>query len=872
MLAALRRVAVKVCATAVLAAAVAGVPAWLVIVVGWPLPSHFPSGDSLAAAINGTVTDQMVVNTIAIGIWLTWAAFTHAVIAEAHAVLRGRATLRPTRNPLRSAATVLIGAALMGTVMSATAAASASSPASAATTPPQAAPTRAAAIVVTEAAAPATTVHVGTQRYTYTVVRGDYLSKIAQTWLGDPDRWPEICNLNWHKHFPSVGGALTDCNLIYPGWDLILPADATPPPGAVPAPAIPPAPATPPAPAPTTPSRATSPSAATASPPASVTTPASASPAPHPSASAAPSANTSAAASATPAGQEPSGKARADEHGISLPGSTWVPWAFAVAVTAAGCAVWLQRRRRYRGELDEQPLTDLPNVVTELRREVHTSTTITLPADDAGKAAAVPDLTLLPRGGIGLVGDGAHDAARAAVAQTLASGGPLRPAARGEVIIDANTLITLIGPDAITLGPWPRLHIADNLDHALTLVMERLLHRSRLLDEYDLSDVDTLAAQEPGEEPLPPILLITETPSAGSRQHAKTTIALGAGLGVSALLLGEWPYGPTLSVSVDGHTQLTSGQAAADIPARLAVLETDPAIAILATLREAHTGEPTPTTATPIPAKRAETPVPAAKPAVPADEKPEQPAAGKAKLRVLGKPDIANTTASGYHVRGKAIELAVYLACYRDGKTVPQLVDVLEAEGRARQAEGRVHNNISNLRRALTEYSGLQHRYIIKDEARRHKFDPATIDVDLWRLHSLVTEARNTPAPARRDLLRQACDLYAPLADGETWEWLAPHAETVRRLGLHAHLTLAEDLLASDPHTASTLLDAAIVIDPYNETAYTQAMRARHATGDGDGIRHLLRALTKALSDVDAEPGEDTIELARQLRASLGNK
>jgi hypothetical protein len=46
-------------------------------------------------------------------------------------------------------------------------------------------------------------------------------------------------------------------------------------------------------------------------------------------------------------------------------------------------------------------------------------------------------------------------------------------------------------------------------------------------------------------------------------------------------------------------------------------------------------------------------------------------------------------------------------------------------------------------------------------------------------------------------------------------------------------------------------------------------MHARHALGDTDGIRILLRALTKALSDLDAEPDHETIELATKLRNNL---
>ena len=43
-------------------------------------------------------------------------------------------------------------------------------------------------------------------------------------------------------------------------------------------------------------------------------------------------------------------------------------------------------------------------------------------------------------------------------------------------------------------------------------------------------------------------------------------------------------------------------------------------------------------------------------------------------------------------------------------------------------------------------------------------------------------------------------------------------------------------------------------------------MQVRHTLGDRDGIRDLLRAVTVALADLDAEPEETTVELARRLR------
>lgn len=58
---------------------------------------------------------------------------------------------------------------------------------------------------------------------TYTVERGDNLWDLAGEHLGDPTRYPEIVTLNQGVPQPD-GGALTDPDLIRPGWTLALPA------------------------------------------------------------------------------------------------------------------------------------------------------------------------------------------------------------------------------------------------------------------------------------------------------------------------------------------------------------------------------------------------------------------------------------------------------------------------------------------------------------------------------------------------------------------------------------------------------------------------------------------------------------------------
>ncbi len=66
----------------------------------------------------------------------------------------------------------------------------------------------------------------------YTVVRGDTLWGIAARHLGDPRRWSEIAELNAGRFEGSA--RFSNPHWIYPGWALVLPADAT---GVVPAPA-----------------------------------------------------------------------------------------------------------------------------------------------------------------------------------------------------------------------------------------------------------------------------------------------------------------------------------------------------------------------------------------------------------------------------------------------------------------------------------------------------------------------------------------------------------------------------------------------------------------------------------------------------------
>src|SRR3546814_8337235 len=49
-----------------------GVPTGLAALVGWPLPTSLPDGDALSRALNTGISDEFIVNTLAVIAWLAW--------------------------------------------------------------------------------------------------------------------------------------------------------------------------------------------------------------------------------------------------------------------------------------------------------------------------------------------------------------------------------------------------------------------------------------------------------------------------------------------------------------------------------------------------------------------------------------------------------------------------------------------------------------------------------------------------------------------------------------------------------------------------------------------------------------------------------
>ncbi len=235
-----REVGVGLLALLLMAVIVVGIPLALVVLFGWPLPRHLPTQDVLTAPL----TAEVILNAIACVVWLAWLHLLVCLFVEWRAGRRGVGLSRriPMAGFSQDLARRLVAAVLLLTTASAavlaTAARSYSAPraaASVAESAPQLAtpvPAQGSLAGGSEPGTPPVTAAPRGHGLLICVVmppRGRYhdnLWDIAERHLGDGLRYKEIFALNQGRIQPD-GRELTHASLIQPGWQLLMPADAT---------------------------------------------------------------------------------------------------------------------------------------------------------------------------------------------------------------------------------------------------------------------------------------------------------------------------------------------------------------------------------------------------------------------------------------------------------------------------------------------------------------------------------------------------------------------------------------------------------------------------------------------------------------------
>jgi hypothetical protein len=216
-----------------------GLPWALASTIGNPL-------DQWSSIKAGDMSDQDVIAIMAAVAYLAWASFALALVVELGATLTAAVTRRPRREfrlPLLGvqqdlartliAAVLLLAPAVISVVGPATSAFASSAPPAATSTytaPTHQAPSPASSSSTstddTRSPAPASAGQrqLATGRYVIPQQGGmrSYWA-LAEHYLGDGQRWPEIWKLN-EGHTQSDGSVMESPNLLRRGWTVIVPA------------------------------------------------------------------------------------------------------------------------------------------------------------------------------------------------------------------------------------------------------------------------------------------------------------------------------------------------------------------------------------------------------------------------------------------------------------------------------------------------------------------------------------------------------------------------------------------------------------------------------------------------------------------------
>ncbi|ROT33813.1 LysM peptidoglycan-binding domain-containing protein [Micromonospora sp. HM5-17] len=241
------RLAAGLGALIILVGLLAGAPIALLTFAGNPLPDHVPTLGELGTVLTSRDDGQLFLRALALVGWAGWATFALSVLVEVPArILRRPAIRLPGLGRQQRWAAALVGSVALALVASPAAAvtATAAGPAVTTSAPPSTGPAATPASTATTPvspgvtpsgpaphwlaprpsgpaphwlAAPATPAErSGRPEPVYRVEKGDYLGHIADRYLGDFDRYPELARLN----------KIRNPDRIHPGQMLRLPESA----------------------------------------------------------------------------------------------------------------------------------------------------------------------------------------------------------------------------------------------------------------------------------------------------------------------------------------------------------------------------------------------------------------------------------------------------------------------------------------------------------------------------------------------------------------------------------------------------------------------------------------------------------------------
>lgn len=882
-----REIATGLGAGLLLLAVVVGLPIALYTVAGIPWPHHTPSPGQLTHALTERDNGQVFLTALLVVAWAGWTVFTVSVAVEAAALIRGTAAVRlPGCATTQHAAATLLAAVAVLLISSPQLGARPVVHGSGALPPVRLAASQSSAPSQQRPAAGHDTTTASTARSvadahpTYLVQRGDTLWSIAETHLGDPERWREIARLNYDRPQPE-GQRLTDAHWIYPGWTLRLPKDAT----GVRATALPTA-TTPP-----------SSNGKTASQPGSKVPPSRPSE-PSPSHTAAPSTPQHTTPSRTPAATSPA---------VTLTSGSEIGAGFAAGVLTAMTAARLRRRRTYTpqrpapativtGPPPPHSLRELlaarsprDDDTAEVEMQATQTTTVekqavpepptgTVEAGTRHDTTVLIDLTAWP--GLLVAGEHVDDVVRAWIGSLLAQYGP--PGT--EIVMSTATLGRLL-PGAPTSGLAIRILRDD--DAVLVHLEVEQLRRARLLADADVATIAELQHAHP-EDPLPITVAVLDTVNPQRETRWKLLFASAERLGMTAVQVGTGTpdVDPCLAIGPEHDVATARPQRLLDTLIgtrlfRLAVADIQALLEPLAAARgdsehrperpqildlrgaptanrSAHAGQDV--------TVEAPTSSPVTWPTSGADARTRP-----IKVRVLGPITI---TAWGREIkvglRDSARELLAWYLLHPEGAPAETAIEAIWPDAPPDRGPQRFWNALGSLRSRLKGPAG-EHVDVLTKVGEVYVPNTEELSADLWHFQSALAEAARDENQAR-PALQRAVELYTDdFAGTAAYLWVEPVREELHRRALDAHVRLAEQHdEQGEAEAAVGILEHAIALDPVAEDLYRRLIRLLARSGRADGVDRLWAQLQNRLADIDAEPEPATSALVRRVRSPAG--
>ncbi|MCO1575887.1 hypothetical protein M8C13_08965 [Crossiella sp. SN42] len=858
-------------------ALIVGLPWALVRYVGWPLPDQLPTRVELIMLINNPLTASRILDVLACATWLAWGLFLLELGRSALTMLRlgsGRA-----RGPLARVAAGVVGSLIMTYLTHRATQAAGAVPimvvgGKTASSTAHELKRAAASLVGAQPGAhsPLDTRLVppprGMEVVTETVripEHGIYdsLWRVAErVWgRGQGHRWPELFALN-QGILQADGRALQHPNQIRPGWHLIAhrPAPST-------RPAAPPAAEPPPdRPAPATPQHTSPPQPTLRAPPAP---------------------------------GEHTDQRHEASSGFDLPGGAFLGLGLATAITTTLATLALRRRRRYRiGSADRSDLRPPAPIVRALHhaqdhRSPHTSP-LEPRTDEAPSSeleVGVRDgrprlLDLAATHGLGLIGPGAAGAARALLL-ALITRTPVAQRPGIHLIAPEEDLARILESTALS-GLPAAVTLVPDLDIALNAIEAELLTRAHHHLDH------------PNDRPTPTTMVLLAAPVPGREQRLQAVLDNGKSLGITGLLLGQWPAGTTIRIRADGTIGAASpGLGTNLLDTRLFTLPATDTTDLLDLLTMATPPSPT----APPPAVAVETgrglhrpaggrgaacvdrpdeplpPRPRAETAQSADHAltghgPEpSPRSTPLALGVLGPVRLTLTRESTVSDLTRSLtrkhhEFLLYLALHPDGARREAINEALWPDSRPPRPFNSFHTTVSRLRRVLTSATELADE-VIEHATGRYRLNHELITVDHHELHAALLHARTAADPATA--VRRAVSLYTgPLAEDLTALWIAPHRERIRRDLLDALGAFVHDCNPLHPREVLAMLEKMREIDVYNESIYRDIMRSQAELGQREAVARTLDLLDRTLRQIDEKPQTETLALAETLLVEPG--